>query len=267
MINKVEGMSVDARRQVIASYGLKNMPRPSARLIRPADETDSNKDGAQASIIERNAMAFTPGTSSSVINDVNNCLLFATRVASDAFDVETQNTQWFKLYNQVLTDLCWFPATLTYYKDENNDVLVKMDKLVLDLLAKALAAAAVPQVTVMSMLELAGQMVESFRSDEEKLTLFERRTRGREGANFSLGTCSEAADGTTHIVISTVNFQSKKSENRVLFVEWSSGQANVYGGGRNWRFNRKAYADVRDTVESELGIDGRSRILSYRLKK
>lgn len=267
MINDVENMSVEERRKVIASYGLKSMPRPFARLIKPADETDTDGDGAEASIVERNAMAFTPGTSPGVIDDVNNCLLFATRVASDAFDVETENTEWFKLYNQVLTDLCWFPAALTYYTDENSGVLVKMDKLVLDMLAKALAAAAVPQSTVLSMLELAGQMVESFRSDEEKLTLFETRTRGREGANFSLGTCSEATDGTTNMVISTVNFKSTKTEGRVLFVEWSSGQAKVYGGGRNWRFNRKAYADIRETVESELGIDGKNRILSYRLKK
>ncbi|WP_109514147.1 hypothetical protein [Pseudomonas ovata] len=254
-------MDVESRRQYIANCELESCPPPSALFVQDAPVTTDEL--AKGVVVDSNLLAFTPGTSAEVIEDVNDCMLFATLVANKAFNPEQQNTEWFAKYNEVLSFLGWAPAELKYYQAGNESQTLSMDRIVLDMLKTALLAATLPGPTSAIMIGTATRMIDRLRTSDQPLRLFERQSKHQQGANFRVGACDESDDGVVNMVVSSVNFRSSSQAVNVLFVSWGRGEAEVYGASYNLRFNRRHYESVQADVRRKLTADARRNIEAF----
>ena len=260
-MNSFKEMDVESRRQYIASCELDScLP---ASLMSAQHAPGMTEELAKGVVVDSNLLAFTPGTSAEVIADVNGCMLFATLVANKAFNPERQNTEWFAKYNEVLSYLGWAPSELKYHQAGNDSQTLSMDRIVLDMLKTALVAAALPGPTSAIMITTATRMIETLRTNDQPLRLFDRQSKSQQGAHFRVGTCDESDEGVVNMVVSSVNFRSGNTTVSVLFTRWGSGQADVYGASYNLRFNRRHYEGVQADVRSKLTADARRNIEAF----
>lgn len=228
------------------------------KLMSP--EVSASSIGA---VVEGNLMAFTPGTSAVVRQDVEDCLLLATLVANKKFDIESQNREWFNEYNDALLKLGWPVRNMEYRDYQSGGQNLSMDKLVLDMLASAIAAAALPGPVSARLIGTVTQMIKKLGQGGKALKLFEQQVMSQQGANFRVGTCHESDDGTVYITLSTVNFKVSSNMTSLLGFAWGHGEAQIYGSGRGLIFNRRHYEQVRDTVQDKLGRASQTAIQEF----
>ncbi|MCQ9425787.1 hypothetical protein NRB16_19930 [Pseudomonas sp. LJDD11] len=234
---------------------------------------DGGNEGAQhlvegagsGAVVEGGLMVFTPGTSAEVRKEVLDCLLLATLVANNAHDIETENKDWFGTFNDVLLNLGWPVHDMNYRDYQSGGAGLSMDKLILEMLASAIATAALPGAAGAKLLEVATQLIQGFSSQPGPLKLFEQKSKSQQGANFRVGTCHEAQDGEVYITLATVNFRIKRNMTSVLGFHWSDGEAQIYGANRGLVFNRRHYERVKDDVEDKLGKGARANIAAFEI--
>lgn len=222
-------------------------------------------DPQGAAVVGSNLLAFAEGVSRQNKEDVMDSFLFATLVANKAFNPETQSQQWYARFNGVLSTLGWLSTNWSYSRYRASHQLFTMDQAGLEILASAIAAAALPGPASAAMLSVAADALKTLQASEKPLRLFERQTKSHQGANFRIGACVEAADGTINLAIGAVNFQARSEVVDVLFWEWDSANVETFRGEDHLVLNRRLYAQVRETVQRRLGDNAKSAIEEFEI--
>lgn len=138
-----------------------------------------------------------------------------------------------------------------------------MEQVGLEILASAIAAAALPGPASVAMLKVAGEAVKALSAQEKPLGLFERQTKSHNGASFRIGTCAEADDGTVNLAMGAVNFQTSSRVTDVLFWEWVSADVKTFRGEDNLVLNTRLYAGHRELIQKRLSSNAQSAIAEF----
>lgn len=214
---------------------------------------------ASGAVVASSLLAFAEGTSAQGRQDVTDSFLFATRAANKAYDPESQADQWYKKFNDVLTQLGWFSDHWNFAGHNAGGRRFSMGQVGLDVLASALVTAALPGPASAAMLKITGDALKALRTKEQPLRLFESQSRTHRGASFRIAGCVEVA-GLINVVMGAVNFQSSSRTTDVLFWEWSSSDVQTWRGEGRLILNGRLYAENRDLVQARLGASSRQAI-------
>lgn len=181
----------------------------------------------QAAVANNNLLAFAEGVSRQNKQDVMDSFLFATMAANKQFNPQSQSQEWYARFNRVLTTLGWLSANWSYSRYRAAQQRFTMEQAGLEILASAIAAAALPGPASAAMLKVAADAVKALQAQEKPLSLFERKSKAHSGASFRIGTCVESADGTVNVAMGAVNFLADADVTNVLFWEWNRDRKSV----------------------------------------
>jgi hypothetical protein len=222
-------------------------------------------DSSQGAVVAGNLLAFAEGVSRQNKEDVMDSLLFATLVANKAFNPETNSKEWYAEYNRVLSELGWVSTQWRYARYYSAHRRFSMEQAGLEIIASAIAAAALPGPASVAMLKVAGDAVAALKAQDKPLRMFERQSKTHRGANFRIGACTEASDGTVKLTMGAVNFSTDSAVTNVLFWEWNSAEVEAYRGENHLVLNARAYGRVRQLIQQRLSKRAASAIEEFEI--
>lgn len=260
------GMRENDVRTFIAEVELADCSRPLIQQTRNIDAPGWRtlvSEPAGAAVVGSSLLTFTGGVSRQNREDIMDSFLFATLVANKAFNPETQSAQWYASFYNVLSKVGWLSSSWSYERHQSSDKTFTMEQVGLQILASAIAAAALPGPASVAMLKVAGEAVKALSAQEKPLGLFERQTKSHNGASFRIGTCAEADDGTVNLAMGAVNFQTSSRVTDVLFWEWVSADVKTFRGEDNLVLNTRLYAGHRELIQKRLSRNAQSAIAEF----
>ncbi|UVK89068.1 hypothetical protein LOY52_03100 [Pseudomonas sp. B21-051] len=225
----------------------------SRGLLAIGDEIEAPSKG---SIVGEATMGFSGKLSDQNKSDAQNALLFATRAANKLYPEEHQGVEWYKRFREVMTLAGWTPVDQYYNNLGVEGTSVRMDKLVLEILASVLANVALPGPTSVLMLNVAGDAISALQKrDTAALTAYERNLLDHGVGGISTGACVEL-DGEAIMALGTVRFLRKNTSTKVMFVDVDVRNVSLYRAQTFFAKNTDVANAVRETIKKKLvGID------------
>jgi hypothetical protein len=260
-------MSDNDIRSFIAEVELADSSRPVIQQRRAMSIGRAKRalvtENAVAAVVGSNLLAFAEGVSRQNKEDVMDSFLFATLVANKAFNPETQSVDWYSRFYKVLSTVGWLSTSWNYERYQSNHQRFTMEQAGLEILASAIAAAALPGPASVAMLKVAGDAVKALAAKEKPLGLFERQTKSHNGASFRIGACAESQDGTVNLAMGAVNFEASSTVTDVLFWEWNSSEVKTFRGEDSLVLNTRLYAGHRELIQQRLGTNAQTAIAEF----
>ncbi|WNW13174.1 hypothetical protein RRX38_19100 [Pseudomonas sp. DTU_2021_1001937_2_SI_NGA_ILE_001] len=265
-MNTPSPLNADPRLNYIANCELSDCSHSLAEHVAAtpmALDDEQPAPVAQGAVVASSLLAFTEGTSTQNRQDVMDSFLFATLVANKAFNPETESPLWYGKFNEVLSRLGWLSSQWRYARYQAQGQRLSMDQVGLEIIASALAAAALPGPASVAMLKVATDAVQALRAKDEPLRLFERQSRTHQGGHFRMASCSESGDGLVNVVMGAVSFKANTEVRDVLFWEWGSADVETYRGEDSLVLNSRLYAQHRELVQEKLAAGSRQAIAEF----
>jgi hypothetical protein len=244
-----------------------SMAAPAAPTALSAPDTPAGIEpaSANAAVVSGSLVAFAQGVSRQNKDDVMDSLLFATLAASYKYKQEKESEDWYQLFHKVLATLGWVATKWNYSRYHTNQQRFTMDKVGLEVVKSAIAAAALPGPASLAMLKVAQDAITSLSAKEGPLGLFERQTKMHRGGNFRIASCNESEDGSVNIAMGAVAFQSALSVTNVLFWEWNNTDVDTYRGENFMTLNSGLYSGHRELVRKKLADKAKSAIEEFEI--
>jgi len=266
-MNTKTPMSDNDVRSFIAQVELADITGPLMRQSRavglPRTRMIDNTEPADAAVVGSNLLTFIEGVSRQNREDIMDSFLFATLVANKAFDPETQSTEWYASLYKVLSTVGWLSSSWSYERYQSNHQTFTMEEAGLEIIASAIAAAALPGPAAAAMLTVAADALKALAAQEKPLGLFERQSKSHNGASFRIGACSEVANGTVNLAMGAINFQTSSKVTNVLFWEWNSTDVKTFRGEDNLVLNTRLYGQIREQIRQRLGDNAQTAIAEF----
>ena len=219
---------------------------------------------AKGSVVGEGILAFAGGLSSQHQEDAQHAFLFASLVANRQYPLESQGREWYYKFVEVMTNAGWV-ATQRFYDDLSvAGNTVRMDKLVLDILASVVSGIALGSATSALLLRVADSAITVLQKKEKTLTLFERNLLEHGVGGMAAGTCVEI-DGEVSMLLGTVRFIRRNSATQVLFADWNSREVKLYKGESVFRKVPSIVERTRGIIIGRLGNHAVSKIEEYEI--
>lgn len=219
---------------------------------------------AKGSVVGEGILAFAGGLAPQHQEDAQHAFLFASLVANRQFPLESQGREWYYKFVEVMTNAGWVP-TQRFYDDLNiSGNTVRMDKLVLDILASVVTGVALGGATSALLLKVAESAITALQRKEKALTLYERNLLEHGVGGMAAGTCVEI-EGEVSMLLGTVRFTRRNSSTQVLFADWSSRDVKLYKGESVFRKVPAIVEQTRGIIIRRLGSHAVSKIEEYEI--
>ncbi|WP_085711222.1 MULTISPECIES: hypothetical protein [unclassified Pseudomonas] len=198
----------------------------SRSVFAAGDEVEVPSKG---SIVGEGIISFSGNLSGVNRSDAQNAFHYATLVANKQFPNEHQGREWYELFREVMTNTGWTPISRYYNDLEVSGTSVRMDKLVLEILASVVTGLAVPGPATALMLKTAGDAIAALQKRDTALTLYERNLLKQGVGGVTVGSCTEI-NGVAVFGIGAVRFTRRNSSTKVMFVDTDVRNVNMYRG-------------------------------------
>ncbi|EZP28507.1 hypothetical protein [Pseudomonas sp. RIT288] len=207
---------------------------------------------SKGSIVGEATLGFSGKLSDQNKSDAQNALLFATRAANKQYPEEHQGREWYLRFREVMTLAGWTPIHNFYSNLGVEGTSVRMDKLVLEILGSVLANVALPGLTSVLMLKVAGDAISALQKrDTAALTVYERNLLDHGVGGVSTGACVEL-DGEAIMALGTVRFLRKNTSTKVMFVDVDVRNVSLYRGETLFAKNTDVANAVRESIKKKL---------------
>jgi hypothetical protein len=241
------------------------MAAPAAPAIPSAAATRAGAEPADAAVMSGSLVAFAQGVSRQNKDDVLDSLLFATLAANYDPDREKGSEDWYQHFHKVLATLGWVSTKWNYSRYHASQQRFTMDKVGLEIVKSAIAAAALPGPASLAMLTVAQDAIAALSAKEEPLGLFEREIKTHRGGSFRIASCNESEDGSVNMAMGAVAFRSALSVTNVLFWEWNSTDVDTYRGENFMTLNSGLYSGHRELVRNRLAVNAKTAIEEFEI--
>lgn len=247
----------------LQQYEIDALPMIQSRSIAlNLDSGDAVEAPNKASVVGEGVLAFSGHLTADNRTDAQNAFLFATLVASKKYPLESQGYEWYLLFREVMTNSGWTPVSKYYSDMEVAGTSVRMDKLVLEILASVVAGLAVPGPATALMLKVAGDAISALQKRDTALTLYERNLLNHGVGGVSSGVCTEI-NGEAIMAVGTVRFLRRNTSTKVMFVDVDVRNVKLYRGETIFAKNTEIADKARDLIRSKLGLSIVSKIEEY----
>lgn len=216
------------------SSALDAIDASSGRLSPGFDSSESS--GPQSAVVAPEHLIIFSGNMSAEHKDyVTNSLLYSDLAAvhrtRKIANLSERRKAWYKDKTDIMKGLGWAGFADSMRAHSASSRKFTMDQVGLEILANALAAAAVPGISTAVLLNLASDAVNSLRQGGEPLRLFQKESRTHQDGKFNIAVCMESPQGDVVLVSTNIYFITSHSVSNVLFWEWQSSDVDVASAG------------------------------------
>jgi hypothetical protein len=127
-----------------------------------------------------------------------------------------------------------------------------MDQFGLEILSKALAVAAVPGISAVTLMRLASEAIETLGKGGEPLRLFQNEYRAHQDGKFNIAVCMQSPAGDVVLVTTNIYFVASQSVTNVLFWEWQSTDVDVAAQSNTLVLNKGRFQRGKDKLAERL---------------
>ena len=207
---------------------------------------------SRGSIVGEGVLGFSGKLTDENKSDAQNAFLFATRAANKKYPGESQRKEWYQYFREIMTMAGWTPVSRYYSDLEVGGTSVRMDKLVLEILASVVAGIALPGPTSALMLKVAGDAVAALQKrDTAALTVYERNLLEHGVGGVSSAACVEV-DGEAIMAVGAVRFLRRNTSTKVMFVDVDIRNVKLYRGETVFAKNTFVADGVREMIKDKL---------------
>jgi hypothetical protein len=219
---------------------------------------------SKGSIVGEGVLSFTGNLNAQNRADAQNAFLFASLVANKKFPNQHEGKENYELFRQVMTDCGWTPVTRFYSDLHVSGTSVRMDKLVLEILASVVAGVALPGPTSALMLKVAGDAIAALKQRDTALTVYESNLLQNGVGGLAAGTCTEV-NGEAIMAVGAVRFLRKNTSTKVLFVDVDVRDVKLYRGETMFAKNEFVADQARESIKIKLGVNIEKKIENYEI--
>jgi hypothetical protein len=233
----------------LQGYDLGETPLIRSRgLLAPGDEIEAPSKG---SVVGEGLISFSGNLTGINRSDAQNAFHYASLVANKQFPLEHQGKEWYAQFCKVMGETGWMTIS-KYYNDLNvSGTSVRMDKMVLEILASVVTGLAVPGPATALMLKTAGDAIAALQKRDTALTLYERNLLAQGVGGVTTGSCIDV-NGTTVFAIGAVRFTRRNSSVKVMFVDTDVRDVSLYRGEAAFEKNDLLAAATRELIATKL---------------
>ncbi|MGE8147727.1 hypothetical protein ACQKP7_21425 [Pseudomonas frederiksbergensis] len=222
--------------------------RPRA-LMAVGGEVEAPSKG---SIVGEGMLGFSGNLSAENKSDAQNAFLLATLAANKQYPLEHQGKEWYLLFRETMIKTGWMPVSKYYNDLKVEGTSVRMDKLVLDILASAVAGVALPGPATALMLKVAADAISALQKrDTTALTTYERNLLENGVGGVSAAACVEVGDEPV-MAVGAVRFLRRNTSTKVLFVDVDVRNVNLYRGETVFTKNQLVADATREAIKKKL---------------
>lgn len=229
---------------------------PRARSLTSVDDaaTSSPTKALDALVLGNSLIGYGDGISLENMMIVENLISFSKLEADHETKHDPNPAAWHRAFVNCMLDMgCSVPihASVEYNKQSGSGT---MKNVVTSIVQAGIAAAraAIPGATVLS--AVADSTLTALEKEPETVKLFNYEVVTAKGVKLAILPCEQAKNGLIIISFSSVNHESNNFGGEVLFFDLKVTNVDIYQGSNFLTFNPFAYAEVKDDIESVLGL-------------
>lgn len=218
-------------------------PKMQSRLA-SAVQLPIDRDELNAAIMGAGIVGFLEGMTRRNKRIVKNSYAYATITSKILFPNKADKVARYECFKKLMFAMGWtehFGALNQLKVDTAN---LTMDNVALDIVYSAIGSAAGTAGAAMKV--VAEKTIEALKKQPEAIKLFERYALEGNGANFGVSVCKQDSDGDVAMVVGTVRYDTSANNTKVLFVEWSSSDVEMYQGKAHFTIHEE---DLRKEAE------------------
>ena len=211
---------------------------------------------AGAAVTGHGIIGFVEGMSEQAKNDVLDSYSYATLAADRRYSSTRESGKWYQTFREVMTRVMhWTSQDAAYSSYSSRERLFTLDQVVLDVLAKSLAAAGVGAIGAPQLLDIAATAVGKLNQNPAPLQLFNyNSSRPVGGGRAMVGGCTESSDGVIVLAVGAVELKTDLTVANILFFNWNSVSVDLQRNSDVFVFNQSLYArqrreKVRDALD------------------
>lgn len=227
----------------------------NSQVIKPRNLLIQNSDveaPSRGSVVGEGILGFSGKLSAENKSDAQNAFLFATLAANVKYPLESQGAEWYLFFRDIMTKAGWTPVSRYYSDLEVAGTSVRMDKLVLEILASVVTGVTLPGPTSAMMLKVAGDAIAALQKrDTTALTVYERNLLQHGVGGLSSAACVES-DGEAIMAVGAVRFLRRNTSTKVMFVDVDIRNVKLYRGETVFAKNTLVANAVREKIAAKL---------------
>ncbi|MGE8176107.1 hypothetical protein [Pseudomonas fluorescens] len=242
---------------------LAQQPVPRSFTTSTGAQLPIDKDELNAAIMGPGIAGFDVSMSKRSKRIVKSTYMYADLVALLKFPEAKQKEQRYEEFMRLMKLTGWFVFSAPYNKYQSSSQKLTMDNVALSILHTAVTAAVSKGAAAVKVLStVADATMEALKNEPEALRLFENNSKKAEGGNFCMSSALEDADGDITMAIAAVQYVAKAQPTKVLFVEWSTSNVEIYNAAATMHMEEQDYLDVEPLIVKALA-ENRQKALSY----
>jgi hypothetical protein len=233
---------------------LVNAPRARG-LVGSADlAASSPTKELDALVLGNSLIGYGDGISLENMMIIENLISFSKLEADHETKSDPNPAAWHRAFINCMLDMgCSVPihASLEYKKQSGSGT---MKNVVTSIVQAGIAAAvaAIPGATVLS--AVADSTLTALEKEPDTVKLFNYDVVTAKGVKLAILPCEQAKNGLIIVSFSSINHESNTFGGEVLFFDLKVTNVDIYQGSNFLTFNTFAYAEIKDDIESVLGL-------------
>lgn len=213
-------------------------------------------DAQSAAVAPENLIIFSGNMSEDHKDYVTNSLLYSDLAAVNTThriaNVAQRRKAWYANKTAVMNGLGWSDFNSSMREHSARSRKFTMDQFGLEILSKALAVAAVPGISAVTLMRLASEAIETLGKGGEPLRLFQNEYRAHQDGKFNIAVCMQSPAGDVVLVTTNIYFVASQSVTNVLFWEWQSTDVDVAAQSNTLVLNKGRFQRGKDKLAERL---------------
>ena len=191
-------------------------------------ELPIDRDELNAAIMGSGIVGFLEGMTRRNKRIVKNTYAYADIASKVLYPAKSQKAARYDCFKKLMFAMGWteYHGAFTQYK--SSTARLTMDNVALDIVYSVVGGVAGPAGSALKV--VAEKTIEALKTQPEAVKLFERHANEAQGANFGVSVCKQDDDAEVTMAVGTVRYDSSVNNTKVVFVEWSSSDVEIYQG-------------------------------------
>lgn len=236
-------------------------PRALARSL-SSSVLPIDKDELNAAIMGSGIAGFDASMSKRSKRIVKNTYMYADLVALLKYPKSSQKEQRYNEFMRLMKLTGWFAFSQPYNRYKATSQKLTMDNIAVSILRTAVNAAVGGAASLKVLADVATSTMDVLKDEPQALALFERNAKKAEGGNFCMSTALEDAEGSITMAIAAVQYFAAANPTKVLFIEWTSSDVEIYNGAATMHMDEEDYLMVEPLIVKAL-TEQREKALSF----
>jgi hypothetical protein len=208
---------------------------------------ESAEEGkAESYVSNKSIISFVSNVTEQARQDVLNSTLIAQLAADKKFPEEGQMTDWFKKYQETLTNIGWTVQGKEFSKFQTSQSIFEMDNVIIDILTTAIGGSALAIIV---------KTIQAFKklSDiDNRLLAFEKNTHTLTKGTFLIAIVDETNEALS-MKIGAFLLTASNEIRQILFFKSTKDKTELSYSSSDCIFNSDVYSIVRNSVLTKLG--------------